>query len=141
METKTPSWLESLIKTPEMERLDMEEALILEVSERLIEAFEKRGLSYTDIADRIGCSKANVSQALSGSRNMTLRTAAAMSWAAQFRIEVTMRDLEKSEHVGKSTSWNAGPRYSWPHSPSVSVTDDGEDDEDEVDGDGGLLAA
>lgn len=84
------SLLDQLINTPELARLDAEEELILSVSEQLLGALRKSGLSKADVARGIGCSPAHITQTLSGSRNMTLRTAAAIAWAAGQRVEVSV---------------------------------------------------
>ena len=50
------------------------ELLITEVTEEIWKAMEEAGINKTELADRIGATKGYVSQVLSGSRNMTLRT-------------------------------------------------------------------
>lgn len=57
-------------------KLVAEELLIAEVTEAIWEAMEDGNTSKTELAQRMGASKGHVSQVLSGSRNMTLRTLA-----------------------------------------------------------------
>ena len=57
-------------------KLVAEERLIAEVTEAIWEAMEDTRCSKTELAQRMGASKGYVSQVLSGSRNMTLRTLA-----------------------------------------------------------------
>lgn len=65
------AWLDKSEQNP---RLLAQEALILEVSEAIWDALEKLKMSKADLARALGSSKANVTQLLDGSRNMTLRT-------------------------------------------------------------------
>ena len=65
-----------LTASPERQRDFAEERLIAEVAEEIWEAMEEAKLSKTDVAARLGKSKAFIGQVLNGSRNMTLRTLA-----------------------------------------------------------------
>lgn len=62
--------------SPENRRMLREEELILHFTETITNALEESGLSRADLAARLGKSRAFVSQALSGGRNLTIRTIA-----------------------------------------------------------------
>ena len=68
------SQIEQLVDDVEGMRLFQQERLILDATERICEAMEKRGLTRKRLADALGTSKSFISQLLDGSRNMTLRT-------------------------------------------------------------------
>lgn len=68
------------------QRLVVEESFILDVTEEIHVQMEEMGVSRTELAERMGKSKAYVSQLLSGSRNMTLRSLAAISFALGLEI-------------------------------------------------------
>lgn len=56
---------------------------------------EKRWVqNKAQLAERLGKSKAYVTQVLSGSRNMTLRTLADFAFALGFRVELKARPLD-----------------------------------------------
>ena len=55
-------------------KLAAQEVLITEVTEAISAAMQDAGVTKTELAARMGASKGYVSQVLSGSRNMTLRT-------------------------------------------------------------------
>jgi len=66
-------------------KLVAEELLIAEVTEAIWEAMEDANISKKELAQRMGASKGHVSQVLSGSRNMTLRTLADISHALKLK--------------------------------------------------------
>jgi DNA-binding phage protein len=65
-----------------------QELLVVAATELICELLEKKQVSRAELAKRIGKSRAFVSQILSGSRNMTLRTLAEVAWALDTRIEL-----------------------------------------------------
>jgi len=83
------TWLEREIKTPRNARLYAQEALIEEAGELVAEAMNRLNLSKSQLAKRIGVTKAHITQLLSGSRNMTLRTLADLMHAMGHRVVLT----------------------------------------------------
>lgn len=81
-------------ESPEYERMLAEEALILDVTEKVWELLESREMNKADLAKALGKSKAYVSQVLSGSRNMTLRTLADVADALGSSVKVVLRDKQ-----------------------------------------------
>lgn len=76
------SWVS---ESEENAKLVAQETLITEVTEKLWRRMEECGVSKSELAKKLGASKGFVSQVLSGSRNMTLRTLADIC----FRLECT----------------------------------------------------
>lgn len=68
-------------ESKEHQKLVAEESLILDVTEEIHAQMEALGVNRAELAERMGKSKAYVSQLLSGSRNMTLRSLADISFA------------------------------------------------------------
>jgi len=101
VETETraeaPDWFRS---TPTSERLLSEERLILEISEVLCEAIEKRGRLRGELAKDLSISPSEISQRLSGRRNLSLRTLADMLHALDYGLEVRLVDRQ-AEHAGQ----------------------------------------
>lgn len=83
-----------LNREPNLQKMICQEKLILEVTESVFEAMEREGKSKADLAISMGRSNAYISQLLNGSRNMTLRTLADISFALGIepRFEVGFRD-------------------------------------------------
>ena len=93
MRLANEAWIERQTRTPEARRRYEEERLILWTTEAICEAMEDRGLTRADIARDLGTSRANVTQLLSGSRNMTLRSLGALAQACGMRAEFSLEEL------------------------------------------------
>ncbi len=78
-------------------KLVAEELLIAEVTEEIWEAMENANTSKTELAQRIGVSKGHVSQVLSGSRNMTLRTLADICHALKLKPAFRLQAVSHSQ--------------------------------------------
>ena len=90
------AWTERQTRTPEARRRYEEERLILWTTEAICEAMEERGLNRAAIAGKLGTSRANVTQLLSGSRNMTLRSLAGLAHACGMRAEIGLEEMKES---------------------------------------------
>ena len=90
------AWIERQTRTPEARRRYEQERLILWTTEAICEAMEKRGVNHAAIAGKLSTSRANVTQLLSGSRNMTLRSLAALAHACDMRAEINLEKLTDS---------------------------------------------
>jgi len=73
-------------ESEEHQRLVAQERLILEVTESIHGQMQAMGVNRVQLAERLGKSKAYVSQLLSGNRNMTLRSLADISFALHWDI-------------------------------------------------------
>ena len=71
---------------PEVRRVFEEELLVGEATDTLAGLIESLGISQRELAERLGVSPGRVSQILSGSENLTLRSLAALGWALGFRF-------------------------------------------------------
>ncbi len=80
------SWFESKHATPRQQQLFEEERLVLLATEEILKLMEREGISKADLARALGKSKAYVTQALAGGRNMTLRTLAGFAWACHHSV-------------------------------------------------------
>ncbi len=89
-------WLE---ESEENQKLYAEEDLILEVTEMIWDKLEKKDLNKAELAQTLGKSKSYISQILSGSRNMTLRTLADIAHALNLKPKFHL--LEENE----TTEW------------------------------------
>jgi antitoxin component HigA of HigAB toxin-antitoxin module len=71
-------------------KLVAQELLIAEVTEAVWKAMEQAGITKTELAKRMGATKGHVSQVLSGSRNMTLRTLSDICFALELKPAMTV---------------------------------------------------
>lgn len=69
--SKLQQWVNS---TPERRRAYAQECFILAITESIYAEMERKSVTKADLAKALGTSKSNVTQLLTGARNMTLRT-------------------------------------------------------------------
>ena len=91
---QSPDHIEAEMKSWKDRRFFEEERLILVVTGEIMEALGRSGMTRAALAKRLGVSAAAVSQFLSGTRNMTLRTVAAAALAVGCRMDVKLEQLE-----------------------------------------------
>jgi plasmid maintenance system antidote protein VapI len=107
-------WLQADV---EHRRLFAQERLIADAAEEIYVAMERGGgTTRAALADRLGKSKAFVTQILSGSRNLTLRTLADIAEALGQRVELRLRPQ------AESSQWRPmpGPQVVALKQPSVA---------------------
>jgi transcriptional regulator with XRE-family HTH domain len=81
-------------QSSENARLVAQELLITEVTEAIWKSMEDAGVNKTELAGRMAATKGYVSQVLSGSRNMTLRTLSDICFALGVKPAFVMEDSE-----------------------------------------------
>jgi transcriptional regulator with XRE-family HTH domain len=86
----TKNWIEQLTNTPAKRSAFEQELAVANATELLSRLLEERGMSKAELARALGTSRANVTSLLNGSRNMTVRTMAAV--AAALGVRITFRD-------------------------------------------------
>jgi transcriptional regulator with XRE-family HTH domain len=80
-------------ETPESARALSEERLILASTELVHQALDLSGLSKKDLAQRLGVSQSEIGQRLSGRRNLTVRSLAALLHELGYEATLTLRPL------------------------------------------------
>lgn len=84
-------------------KLVAQETLIAEITESLWGVLEHTSVSKSELAARLGTSKGHVSQVLSGSRNMTLRTLSDLCFALKAKPRVSI-DFDTEDAGGWSSA-------------------------------------
>ncbi len=122
------AWIERQTKSPEARRLYEQERLILWTTEAIWTAMDDQGLTRAELAERLGTSRANVTQLLSGTRNMTLRSLAALAHACGLRADVHLRDLTDAAftELDDSTAGGSGVLRLVANSWTAPVLDEAE---------------
>ncbi|WP_134705417.1 helix-turn-helix transcriptional regulator [Rahnella sp. CJA17(1/100)] len=82
--------------TEEHSRIYASEELTFNVTEDLLIIMEDKDISKTDLAVKLGKTKAYISQLLSGSKNMTLKTMSDVCFALGIKPSVDFKDIEDS---------------------------------------------
>ena len=93
------AWIRRQTESPEARRRYEEERLILWTTEAIWTAMDEQGLTRAELADRLGTSRANVTQLLSGTRNMTLKSLAGLAHACGLRADVHLKKLTESVFI------------------------------------------
>lgn len=79
----------TLTQTRADRRLYEQEAAILEVTELIAKLMAEQGVSKAELAQRLGRSRAYVTQLLDGGRNMTIRTVSDVLFALDRRLQLS----------------------------------------------------
>ena len=95
MKRTTKSSVEELLETEHGQCEFAKEELAFEATELIAELMEKKHVSKAELAQRIGKSKAYVTQVLSGSRNITMHTLAGLTFALGHKVRLTAAPLAK----------------------------------------------
>lgn len=69
------------------------------VADFISEMMDSAGVSKSELASRLGVSRAHVTQALSGSRNVTLSTIADFAWALGRRAVIKFEPLRSGSFI------------------------------------------
>lgn len=104
------AWIERQTKSPEARKRYEEERLIFRTTEALCRAMDEQGLSKADLAEALGTSRAHITQLLSGSRNMTLRTLAGLAFEVGQRAGVELVGLQAGKFIGYPIGKAVRPR-------------------------------
>lgn len=71
------------------------ESLELEVTERILQIMEERGISRSELAERLGVSKAAVSKLFNNGSNMTLKRLLTIAEALGLELRVNLDPVER----------------------------------------------
>jgi len=88
-----------LMESDGFRRLYAIEGLVAEAAELIAELMESRGVNKAELAKRLGSSRSHVTQLLSGSSNMTVRTLAEVAFALDASVKLQPLPAARS-HAG-----------------------------------------
>lgn len=86
------SWVN---ESEESQKLYAREALMVDVTEDLLIAMEDKGITKTELAKKLGKSKAQISKTLNGMSNITLRTLSDFCFALDISPVITIRQPDR----------------------------------------------
>ena len=111
---------QNFISDPKRRKIYEREALAFEASELISRLMEEQQVSKTDLAQQVGTSKSHVTQLLSGSRNMTLRTLAELAFAVGHKVEIRSLPQPRKDRVVRQSALRTARATATPrtaHSP------------------------
>ena len=122
------NWFDDVTATEDGFRSYQQEKTILDATELICGIMEEHGVSRTELAHRIGKSKAYVSQLLDGKTNMTLRTLADILVALGRGVLISDISLQRGGNGFRQScdflQWGGEPFTPWTFSPTAAVDDD-----------------
>lgn len=104
---------------PDANRLFVQERTIIELTELICREMSKQNVSRGELAGRIGKSKSQVTQMLSGSRNLTIRSLSDILCALDLALDPVVREV--NEAPGKFRKLNTGNNISWQNSGTIKA--------------------
>ena len=122
------SFIDELLEEDDAGRRESVRArLRVDVTEQINVLLEQRGLTRAELARRLGVTRASVTQALTGSRNLSLNTLADMADALHLDVRVALQPRMLVPVIGADNSCtqmfiNISP---WPHAapgPNATVS-------------------
>lgn len=81
------------LQDKEFARIFAQEDLIEEAGELIVRAMDRENISKNELSQRIGVSRPYITQILSGSRNITLRTFADLMYAMNEKVLITSTSI------------------------------------------------
>ncbi len=133
MITEMKTKFEEFVQDAGRHRIFEQESLAIEATELISTMLKEQQVTKTELAKRIGKSKAYVTQLLSGARNMTLHTFADLAFALGYKVELHALSLAKPSAVVvyknrvqiRSTFHRRAP-HSWGLGTTVPSSADGD---------------
>lgn len=105
---KTPSsvddqtWLSRQTADPEFQRAMAQEATAFEFINALEDALREKGITKAALADKLGKSRAFVTQAMRRGHNLTFKTAGDLAWACGMTLKVSIVPADKNRRWATS---------------------------------------
>lgn len=117
------SKFEEFLSDKRRARLFEQESLVFDVTEMICSLMEEREVTKTELAEMLSTSKANVSQLLDGSRNMTLKTLADLAFAMGHRVRFRLDNLDygmtSCRHCGGEVLADYAHEWNWEQKSST----------------------
>ena len=110
--------------TPEVRRALAEERGVLEATELVNCLLDERQVSRNELSKRLGISRSEVTQRLSGKRNLSVKTLAAMLHELGYKLRLGCDDLVATQPRGRAFHIGAAPA-SWSEEVSARYTSTG----------------
>lgn len=105
-------------ETPESLRSLAEERALVDVAELVSEAIEARRTSRKALAEKLGIARSEITQRLSGRRNLTVRSLAAMLHELDYDLQLRVRDRQHARPAWRVCGEvGVGVRYTTSHEP------------------------
>ncbi|MFO0448891.1 MAG: helix-turn-helix domain-containing protein [Pseudomonadota bacterium] len=109
-------WIEDILETPEGARLMERERVLVDATEAIGEVMDRLGMTRTALAEKLDVTPANITQILSGTRNLTLGTLSdvfvALGRSLRIEHEPLRAEIRLHGPIPLSCGWPASD--AWP---------------------------
>ena len=123
-------YLSKLLSDPSFLREYVEESLFVDAQLLLEKAREKKGVTQSELARRLGVSKERVHEVLREPQNLTLSVLGMYAAAMGYRWMLQLREIAgPAGRVGLNADWNPTLDLSWQGSARDCLDQFGKDDE------------
>jgi transcriptional regulator with XRE-family HTH domain len=97
-------------ETPESLRYLAEERAVIEAAELIEDRLEARGVKRSDLAEILNVGRSEITQRLSGKRNLSVKSLAAMLHSLGYRLRIEAEDLDTGQrHTSRAIPLQAAP--------------------------------
>ena len=86
----------------------------LALAHLVLRCMTAQGVTKAELARRVNCAPSHITQVLSGSRNMTLRTATTLLWALGLGLEISVQSRPQSSYYQSFVDNHNKPRRTFP---------------------------
>lgn len=86
-------WLEKRLEDPQFRRLYERECVAEEFICALEEQMRKESVTRTALAEKMGCSPANITRVMSSTTNLTLKSIIEMAFAVDMRVRLNLEPM------------------------------------------------
>ena len=95
------TWIEEQLEGYKEDAEYKTEVLLLDVNEQLIAMMERLGVKRSELARRLGVSRAHITQVLEGQPNMTVRTLCKIATAVglDIKVQLTLSNISGNKMV------------------------------------------
>lgn len=102
-EMNTEKWFKDKLETFREDAEFYAEELILDLTEQIVAAMKELGVNRTELAARMGVSKAFVTKLLRGNTNVTLKTMASLARSLGCNINIEVCPKKNQQIIGNAT--------------------------------------
>jgi len=104
MSSRKHGWFEEKLVEFENDPEFLTGELLLEINEQLCRLMEEQGVSRAQLAKRLGCSRAHITQILNGMPNISLQKLVRLADALEARVGISVSRPQRARTSGRASA-------------------------------------